>query len=75
MTGRTAVEQALELARVLVQEGIDAAVATPHYNDEFPQRPAAEIRARVADMQRALDRIYPVTPLSRPRSVDQARSG
>lgn len=53
--GPETVEEALELARALVREGISAAVATPHYNDEFPQRSAAEIWARVADMQRALD--------------------
>jgi len=53
--GPETMEQALELARALVQEGVYAAVATPHYNDEFPQRTAAEIWSRVADMQRSLD--------------------
>jgi protein-tyrosine phosphatase len=44
------------LARVLVQEGVHSAIATPHYNDEFPRRSAAEIQARVHDLQYALDR-------------------
>jgi len=49
-------EQALQLARALVQEGIHTAIATPHYNDEFPQRPAAEIRERVGEVQQELER-------------------
>src|SRR5579885_639998 len=54
--GPESLEEALALARVLVQEGISAAIATPHYNDEFPRRSAAEIAARVYDMQYALNR-------------------
>ncbi len=53
--GPTTMEESLALAQVLVQEGIHAAVATPHYNDEFPQRSAAEIRERVNDLQQELD--------------------
>src|SRR5579875_299324 len=49
-------EQTLQLARALVQEGIHTAIATPHYNDEFPQRPAAEIRECVGEVQQELDR-------------------
>src|SRR5260221_11371144 len=52
--GPETIEEALQLARVLVQEGISTAIATPHYNDEFPRRSAAEIRERVADLQNAL---------------------
>ena|SRR2546426_1829486 len=48
--------ESLALARVLVQEGVHMAIATPHYNDEFPQRSAGEIRERVNDMQQELDR-------------------
>ena len=54
--GPETVEESLALARVLVQEGIHSAIATPHYNDEFPRRSATEIRARVDDMQYTLDR-------------------
>lgn len=54
--GPETLEEALTLARVLVQEGVHAAIATPHYNDEFPSHTAAEIRERVEDMQLALDR-------------------
>lgn len=54
--GPETVEEALELARALVQEGISAAIATPHYNDEFPHRSAAEIGTRVYEMQQVLDR-------------------
>lgn len=49
-------EEAIALARALVQEGINAAVATPHFNDLFPQRSAAEIKERVNDLQQVLDR-------------------
>jgi protein-tyrosine phosphatase len=54
--GPETLEEALTLARSLVQEGVRAAVATPHYNDEFPQRSAHEIYARVQALQIALDR-------------------
>ncbi len=53
--GPDTVEESLALARVLVQEGVHSAIATPHYNDEFPRRSAAEIRSRVHDLQYALD--------------------
>ncbi len=54
--GPETLQEALALARVLVQEGIHTAVATPHYNDEFPRRSAAEIRERVHYLQQELDR-------------------
>ncbi len=54
--GPETMQESLALAQALVQEGIRFAVATPHYNDEFPQRPAAEIRERVDAVQRELDR-------------------
>ena len=54
--GPETIDEALALARVLVQEGVHSAIATPHYNDEFPRRSAAEIQARVHDLQCALDR-------------------
>lgn len=53
--GPETMQEALELARALVSEGVTAAIATPHYNDEFAPHSAAEIRARVDDMQRQLD--------------------
>jgi protein-tyrosine phosphatase len=54
--GPETLQESLILARALVQEGIHSAIATPHYNDEFPQRSAAEIRERVYHLQQALDR-------------------
>ena len=54
--GPETIQEALILARTLVQEGIHSAIATPHYNDEFPQRSANEIRERVYNMQLVLDR-------------------
>ncbi len=54
--GPETIEEALALARVLVEEGIHSAIATPHYNDEFPRLSAAEIQARVHDMQKVFDR-------------------
>lgn len=50
------IEEALELAQTLVQEGISSAIVTPHYNDEFPQLPAAEIQARAEALQQELER-------------------
>ncbi|HEV7234963.1 MAG TPA: CpsB/CapC family capsule biosynthesis tyrosine phosphatase, partial [Ktedonobacteraceae bacterium] len=54
--GPDTLEETVALARALVQEGVRSAIATPHYNDEFPRRSASEIRARVNDAQQALDR-------------------
>jgi protein-tyrosine phosphatase len=54
--GPATMDESLALARALVQEGIRAAIATPHYNDEFPQRSAAEIQGRVNNLQQQLDR-------------------
>lgn len=54
--GPETLQESLSLARVLVQEGIHSAIATPHANDEYPPRSAAEIRERVYEMQQALDR-------------------
>ncbi|HVB21536.1 MAG TPA: CpsB/CapC family capsule biosynthesis tyrosine phosphatase [Ktedonobacteraceae bacterium] len=54
--GPDSIGEALALARALVQEGISHAVATPHFNDEFQVCSAAEIQARVWDLQQILDR-------------------
>src|SRR5438874_5165257 len=54
--GPQTIEEALALARVLVQEGVHTAFATPHYNDLFQQRSAAEIKERVNELQQVLDR-------------------
>jgi protein-tyrosine phosphatase len=54
--GPETIQESLTLAQALVQEGIHAAIATPHYNDEFPQRSAAEIRERVYYLQQELNR-------------------
>jgi len=54
--GPESMEESVALARVLVQEGIYSAIATPHYNDQFVQRSAAEIKERVNELQQVLDR-------------------
>src|SRR6266480_4443225 len=54
--GPETMEESIALARVLVQEGIHTAIATPHYNDQFVQRSAAEIKERVNELQQVLDR-------------------
>lgn len=54
--GPETMQESLALAQMLVQEGIHCAIATPHYNDEFPRRSAREIQARVNDLQQELDR-------------------
>jgi protein-tyrosine phosphatase len=54
--GPDTMEDTIALARVLVQEGVHAAIATPHYNDEYPRYPVAEIQARVYEVQQVLDR-------------------
>jgi protein-tyrosine phosphatase len=54
--GPETIEESIALARVLVQEGIHAAIATPHYNDLFPQRSTLEIKERVNELQQVLDR-------------------
>jgi protein-tyrosine phosphatase len=53
--GPKTIEEAVALARTLVKEGIHTAIATPHYNDLFPQRSASEIEERVNDLQQVLD--------------------
>lgn len=53
--GPESIDETLVLAEALVREGVQAAIATPHYNDEFPQLPATEIQARVEVVQWALD--------------------
>src|SRR5207253_9395543 len=53
--GPETMEESVALARVLVQEGIHSAIATPHYNDLFPRRSAVEIRDRVNELQQVLD--------------------
>lgn len=55
--GPATMEEAIALARVLVQEGVHAAVATPHYNDEYPRLTAMEVRQRVYDLQQVLNRL------------------
>lgn len=49
-------EETSALTRVLVQEYIRCAVATPHYNDDFPHYSSIEVQKRVDDVQRELDR-------------------
>jgi protein-tyrosine phosphatase len=54
--GPETLEGSLSLAYALVKEDVHLAVATPHYNDMFLQRPASEIKERVNDLQQVLDR-------------------
>lgn len=54
--GPETMQETIMLARVLVEEGVHSAIATPHYNDEFPRRSASEIRERVRGVQQELDR-------------------
>lgn len=55
--GPDTMQESIVLAQALVQEGVHSAIATPHYNDEFPRRSAAEIRERVNDVQCELNRL------------------
>jgi protein-tyrosine phosphatase len=54
--GPGTMEEALALAKALVQQGVHSAIATPHYNDEFVRLPMVEIIRRVNDLQRELVR-------------------
>ncbi len=80
--GPETMEEAVALARVLVQEGIHTAIATPHYNDLFPRRSAAEIKERVNELQLVLDcRGIPLRlfagheALIKPGLIDDIRAG
>ena len=53
--GPETMDETIALARVLVQEGVRVAISTPHYNDQYPQRSAAEIWDRANQVQRALN--------------------
>jgi protein-tyrosine phosphatase len=54
--GPETIQETIMLARALVEEGVHSAIATPHYNDEFPHHSASEIRERVRAVQQELDR-------------------
>ena len=76
------IEESITLARVLVQEGIHSAIATPHYNDVFLQHSAREIQERVNDVQIELDRhsiplrLYPGhEALIKPGLVEDIQTG
>lgn len=80
--GPETIEQMLALARQLVQEGVHTAIATPHYNDEFPRRSAAEIQERVYEAQQELDkydiplRLFPGHEvLIQPGLIEDIRAG
>jgi protein-tyrosine phosphatase len=53
--GPETVEESVALARALVQEGVHTAIATPHYNDLYPQHSALEVTERVNELQQVLD--------------------
>lgn len=80
--GPDTMEETIALARVLVQEGVHTAIATPHYNDEYPCYPVAEIQARVSGVQQVLDHhgiplhLFPGHEvLIKPGLVEDIRSG
>jgi len=80
--GPETVQESLALARALVQEGVHTAIATPHYNDEFLPRSAAEIQERVHDLQQVLDhhdiplRLFPGhEALIKPGLVEDIQTG
>jgi len=54
--GPETIEEALALAKALVQEDVHNAIATPHYNDLYPRRSALEVKERVNALQLVLDR-------------------
>src|SRR2546429_4865022 len=74
--------EALALARSLVQEGVHIVIATPHYNDLFPQRSAAEVKERVSTLQEAINaehiplRVFPGHEvLIKPGLVEDIQAG
>lgn len=80
--GPKTIEEAVALAKILVQNGIHTAVATPHYNDLFPQRSALEIKERVTELQQVLhDRDIPLClysgheALIKPGLIDDIQTG
>ncbi len=80
--GPETMEESVALARVLVQEGIHTAIATPHYNDLFPHYSVLEIRERVNALQHVLDRreilLHLLTgheALIKPGMVEDIRAG
>ena len=54
--GPETMEKSVALARMLVQEGIHSAIATPHFNDLYPCCTVAEVKERVSELQQVLDR-------------------
>lgn len=54
--GPASMEESVALARALVSEGVSVAIATPHYNDQFPHLSADDVEQRVEALQRELDR-------------------
>jgi protein-tyrosine phosphatase len=80
--GPETIEESVALARVLVHEGVNAAIATPHYNDLFPQCSLREIKERVNEMQQVLDhqeiplRLFPGhEALIKPGLVEDIQAG
>jgi protein-tyrosine phosphatase len=53
--GPTTMDEALTLAQALVDEGVHTAIATPHYNDEYPPLPTPLLQEQVSTMQEELD--------------------
>ena len=80
--GPATLQESLVLAQALVQEGVQAVVATPHSNDEYPRLPTMDIRTRVSELQHVLEQQrIPLhlfagnEVLIRPGLVDEIRAG
>ncbi len=80
--GPETMEESILLAQSLVQEGVYAGIATPHYNDEFQQRTVAEVQERIQSLQQELIRrsislrLYPGhEALITPGLVEEIRKG
>lgn len=80
--GPADLDASLSLAQSLVQEGVQVAVATPHYNDEYPRLSAREVFERVQLLQQELNkRAIPLRLLAghealiKPGLVEDIKSG
>ena len=55
--GPETMEEAVALARVLVQEGVHTAIATPHFNDLFVATLSGRDQDRTNELQQVLDHL------------------
>lgn len=54
--GPKSLEESLAAIAALVSEGVSGIVATPHFNDQFPHVPAFEVRQRVTELRRVVEK-------------------